>query len=186
MKIESAVSRRLGTLCLVHLIVAFGGLSACSAGSPASSGADKVPAPATASAAVDKAMRDGGIVTSRNACDLLTRSDAEEAVGQALPQNTVKNIALGMCDYNTADFSAGASLSVGSWDSIKNAATGGAHQPDPVSGVGDEALSLRGLLYVRRGSEGFLLDLHGPKIDPLADHGLAAEKTLALKILGKF
>ncbi|MEP6938120.1 MAG: hypothetical protein ABI846_00025 [Rudaea sp.] len=131
-------------------------------------------------------MRNVAVVTSRNACELLVRADAEAAVGQVLPQNTVKNVELGMCDYNTSDFSAGASLSVSSWDSIKAAATSGAHQPATVAGVGDEALGLRGLLYVRRGNEGFLLDLHGPNIDRLPDHGLAAEKNLALKILGKF
>ena len=184
MNAPSANSSQQRILGWAGVAFAVGALAACNTGSTASSAT--AAGPAADSAAVDKAIRASGIITSRNACNLLTRPDAEVAVGQPLPQNTVKNIALGMCDYNALDFSAGASLSVGDWESIRNAATGGPHQPDTVAGVGDEALSLRGLLYVRRGNEGFSIDLHGPKIDPLPDHGLAAEKDLALKILGKY
>jgi hypothetical protein len=163
MKIKFAMPQQRNPLAWTLVIFAGAALVACNAGSSASTAADKAAAPTIDSAAVDKAIRASGIITSRNACDLLGRSDAEAAVGQPLPQNTVKNIALGMCDYNATDFSAGASLTVGSWDSVKNAATGGPHQPDPISGVGDEALSLRGLLYVRRGDEGFMVEVHGPK-----------------------
>ena len=131
-----------------------------------------------------------GIVTSRKACDLLTRADAEGAAGQPLPQKT-ENITLGMCGYSTADFSSSADITVGSWESIKGAATGGSHQPHGVSGIGDEALSFggRGLgpLYVRKGEEGFLLDVNGPKIDPMAEaDALAIHKELAQKILNRF
>ena len=126
-----------------------------------------------------------GIVSARNGCDLLTQADAEAAVGQPLPKNTV-NLTLGMCDHNSPDFSAGVSLTVGDWESIKGAAVAGSHQPEAVSGVGDEALRLGGTLYVRRGSEGFLLSLHGSKIDPLPDKGLAMNKALALRVLAHF
>ena len=126
-----------------------------------------------------------GIVSARNGCNLLTQADAEAAVGQTLPKNTV-NLTLGMCDYNAQDFSAGASLTVGDWESIKAAAVAGAHQPQAVSGVGDDALHLGGTLYVRKGKEGFLLDLHGPKIDPLPDKGLAMNKALAQRVLAHY
>ena len=101
-------------------------------------------------------------------CQLMLRADAEAAVGQPLPQND-QNPTLGMCDYNASDFTAGAALTVSSWDSLKTAATSGKGQPVAISGVGDEALNLNGsngsLLYVRKGSEGFLLVLNGPQID---------------------
>ena len=126
-----------------------------------------------------------GIVSARNGCDLLTQTDAEAAVGQTLPKNTV-NLTLGMCDYNSADFSAGASITIGDWESIKAASVAGVHQPQAVSGVGDEALRLGGTLYVRKGTEGFLLDMHGPKIDPLPDKGLAMNKTLAQRVLAHY
>ncbi len=126
-----------------------------------------------------------GIVSARNGCDLLTQADAEAAVGQTLPKNTV-NLTLGMCDHNSADFSAGARLTIGDWESIRGAAVAGSHQPQAVSGVGDEALHLGGTLYVRRGNEGFLLNLHGPKIDPLPDKGLAMNKALAMRILAHY
>ena len=118
----------------------------------------------------------------------MLRPDAEAAVGQPLPQTT-ENAALRMCDYNAQDFSAGASLTAGSWESIKAAATGGHGVPTPVGGVGDEALALvsRGgsALYVRVKAEGFLLTLNGPKISKLEDGGLALEKTLASKIAAR-
>lgn len=106
-------------------------------------------------------------------------------MGQKLPKNTV-NLTLGMCDYNSPDFSAGASLTIGDWESVKGAAVAGSHQPQAVSGVGDEALNLGGTLYVRRGKEGFLLNLHGPKIDPLPDKGLSINKSLALLVLAHY
>jgi hypothetical protein len=39
------------------------------------------------------------------------------------------------------------------------------------------------VLYVRKGSSGFLLTMNGPNIDSLADHGLAKEEALAALIL---
>lgn len=126
-----------------------------------------------------------GIVSARNGCDLLTQADAEAAVGETLPKNTV-NLTLGMCDHNSADFSTGASLTIGDWESINAAAVAGVHQPQAVSGVGDEALRLGGRLYVRKGNEGFMLSLHGPKINPLPDDGLAVNKALALRVLAHY
>lgn len=184
--------------------VAIGLLTACSGGSPASADPAATP-PASVNAAADKAgdpaaadktFRDSavasGIITARKACDLLMQADAETAVGQPLPKKT-ENLTLGMCDYNAEDFSAGASLTVGSWESIKGAATGGAHQPQAISGIGDEALYFAGSehggspLYVRKGDEGFLLVLNGQKIDHMASaDAVGVEKDLALKILGKF
>ena len=128
-----------------------------------------------------------GVVSARNGCDLLMQADAEAAVGQALPTNTV-NLTLGMCDYNSPDFSAGASLTVGDWESIKTAAVSGAHQPLAVSGVGDEVLwqKVERLLYVRKGNESFSLSMHGPKINALPDKGLAMNKALALRVLAHY
>ena len=191
-------SRKLRWIAMVG---ALGALAACSSDSTpipssitaATAGADSRTDKAGDPAANDARFRAGavanGIITSRDACDLLARSDAEASVGQPLPQNT-KNVTLGQCDYNAADFSAGASVTVGSWESIRGAATSGKAMPATIAGVGDEALNLNGSngsnLYVRRGDEGFLLTLHGPKIDSLQDHGLALEQALALKILAKF
>jgi hypothetical protein len=131
-----------------------------------------------------------GIVTSRKACDLLTKADAEAAAGQPLPQST-ENVTLGVCGYSTADFATSADITVGSWESIKGAATGGSHQPHGVSGIGDEALSFGGKglgpLYVRKGEEGFLLNLSGPKFDHMAEaEAFAIQKDLAQKVLNRF
>jgi hypothetical protein len=121
------------------------------------------------------------------ACELMPQPEAEVAVGQALPK-TAEDGTLGMCTRSAEDFSAGAALTVGEWESMKTAATSRS-VPASVSGVGDEALNLNGsngsLLYVRKGSKGFLLVLNGPKIDRLPDHGLAQEKVLASKIVSR-
>jgi hypothetical protein len=179
---------RTGTLSRTAVAFTLGALAACHGSSTSSTDA------ATPSAAAKQTVAEStsGIVTARNACDLLTRSDAEMAIGQPLPQNTA-NVTLGMCDYNAADFSAGASLTVGSWESIRNAATGGAHQPQPISGIGDGALYFAGKetgsgpIYVRRGNEGFLLSLNGPRIDHMIGADAVAVQTdLALKILKRF
>ncbi|MDT4966051.1 MAG: hypothetical protein QOJ64_788 [Acidobacteriota bacterium] len=127
--------------------------------------------------------------SSHKPCEFMARVDAEAAVGQALPQTT-ENIPLGMCDYNAEGFAAGASLTIGDWEGIKGAATGGRAVPTSIAGVGDEALNLNGsngsTLYVRKGDQGFLLTLNGPEIDGLVDHGLSQEKDLAVKILANF
>jgi hypothetical protein len=174
--------------------IAMGGLVACGS-SPESTGSVAAPlvdraAAAEKSPSMDPSDAVSRLVTSRNACKLLTRADAETAVGQPLPQNTVANEVQGMCDYNATDFSAGASLTLGDWQSIQAAATSGKIAPTRIVGVGDEALSLSGsngaTLYVRRGDEGFLISLNGPNIDHLPDHGMALEKALALKVLAQF
>ena len=200
MNVLSPLQRKISGL--IGAVLALGLLTACNdsrapadAASPAVAVESNALARAGDPAATDEDFRKSavanGLITARKACDLLTRADAETAIGQPLPQNTV-NLTLGMCDYNAADFSAGASLTVSSWDSIKSAATG-RHQPQAIGGIGDEALyfagSLRGgsPLYVRRGAEGFLLVLNGPKIDHMAGaDAVAVEKELALKVLGKF
>lgn len=207
MKIESAMQSRGEIFGLAAVALAIGALAACSGGSPPSSNAsdpatttgastDSASANASDPAATDKNFRDSavanGIITARKACDLLTLVDSEAAIGQPLPKKT-ENLTLGMCDYSAEDFSAGTSLTVGSWGSIKGAATSGAHQPQAISGIGDEALYFPGSehggspLYVRKGDEGFLLVLNGPKIDHMASaDAVVVEKDLALRILGKF
>jgi hypothetical protein len=121
--------------------------------------------------------------TGKKPCEYIARADAEAAIELKLPKTT-ENVTLGQCDYNTAEFY-GSSLSVGDWDGVHTAAQGGdsSHPPQSVSGVGDEALSRGGNLYVRKGDRGFLLSLNGPAVDGLPDRGLARTKALALKIL---
>ncbi len=190
---ESHSSR--AALRWMPIAFAFGALGGCGGNSTPALHAAATPGTDAASttsqlAAITAAVRASGIVTARNACELLIRADAEAAVGQPLPQNTTANISLGTCDYNATNFSAGASITVGSWESIKNAATSGRIGPTTISGIGDEALNLNSsngsTVYVRRGDEGFLLILNGPKIDSRPDHGLEQEESLALKILARF
>ncbi|HEY0512096.1 MAG TPA: hypothetical protein VGH73_09340 [Thermoanaerobaculia bacterium] len=150
-------------------------------------GADKPAQGLTEAGKSAPATGGGPAGSSIKACELMTQPEAEAAVGQALPKAT-ENSVLGMCTRSADDFSAGADLTVGEWQSMKAAATSRS-VPAPVSGVGDEALNLNGsngsLLYVRKGSKGFLLVLNGPKIDHLPDHGLAREKDLASKIVSR-
>ena len=173
--------RKAAPLLAVLLTAAI--LAGCGNGSPTAKADGDTSQTATAVASPDSLGSTSTAGSDRKPCEYMARADAEAAVGQPLPKTT-ENIPLGMCDYNTPEFY-GASLTVSSWEAIKNAATSGSpqHQPTPISGVGDEALNLGGLLYVRKGNQGFLLTLNGPNIDHLADHGLEKEKALALKIL---
>jgi hypothetical protein len=121
-------------------------------------------------------------------CSLLTQSEVDTAVGQ--PLGPGKQVAtLNDCLWTTSDFVAGVDVTVSGWTEIKAAATSGRVQPTSIGGVGDEALNLNGstgsLLYVRKGTQGFLLTINGPRIDSLPDHGLAQEKVLAVAVLGR-
>ena len=128
--------------------------------------------------------------TAKAPCELLVRADAEAAIGQPLPSNAEDKV-LHTCQWTTPDFVFSADITLGDWDSIKAAANAGQGVPVAISGVGDEALNLNGaggpsLLYVRKGSDGFLLTLGGTNIDHLPDHGLNLEKDLALKVIARF
>jgi hypothetical protein len=189
---EELESMRISSITGVHsvlrivvVVLAAGPFLACSSSTPAPGAGD------TATGATG-GTSPGAVtppVSGKSPCLLLVRADAEAAVGQPLPKND-ENDVLGTCGYNSDDFSSGAALTVGTWDSIKAAATSGPTQPSVIAGVGDDALNLNGsngsLLYVRKGSQGFLLVLNGPNIDSLADHGLAQEKILAAKVLANF
>ncbi len=121
-----------------------------------------------------------------NPCTLLTQAEVDAAVGQPLGKADL--VLPGDCQWSTKDFAADASVQVGDWTSMKTAATSG-RAPVSISGVGDEALNLNGSegsnLYVRKGDAGFLLEINGPHIDALPDHGLAQEKVLAAAVLGR-
>ena len=205
MKIQSATQLQRKSLGFAAVALAACALVACSNGSTASPPAATATATATASGAssgqakagdpaeTDASGRAGdvanGIITARKPCDLLTREDSEAAVGQPLPKNNV-NIEAGTCDYTADDLSASTHVTVASWDQVKKEATTGPHKATAIGGVGDEAFNVvwsgLSILYVRRGDEGFALTVGSRKIDALPDHGLAAEKALALKVLGRF
>jgi hypothetical protein len=123
--------------------------------------------------------------SGKSPCQLMLKADAEAALGEALPQVT-EMPALGMCSYGTNDFAATAGLTVSTWVEIKKAETSGHEMPVAIAGVGDEAYSNGDLVYVRTGTQGFLLDMNSPEFQKLPDHGLAQKKVLALKILANF
>ena len=190
MNIQSAMASQGKIVGLAAITIAIGALAACSGGSSPSSKASDPAATTVASA--DSASTNASdpaaaVLTARKPCDLLTREDAEAAVGQPLPKKT-EILVMGSCDYSAEDVSAGAGISVGSWEQAKAAATSGSPKPVAMSGVGDEALALKstGGVYVRKGDKGLHVAVFGPKINAAGDYGLAESKELALKIIGKF
>ena len=205
MKIQSATRSHRKILGFAALALAVCALAACSHGStPSPPGATSTATAAASGAGSDQAKAGdpaqtdtsgrsddaaNGVTTARKPCDLLTREDSEAAVGQPLPKNNV-NIEVGTCDYTADDLSASTHVTVASWEQVKKEATTGPHQHVAISGIGDEAFNVvwsgLSILYVRRGDEGFALTVSSRKIDALLDHGLAAEKALALKIIGRF
>ena len=129
----------------------------------------------------------GGATTnggSADPCSLLTQAEVDAAVGQPLGPGKA-TIPHYDCAWATSDFTASVSVTVSDWSAIKTSATTNG-TASSVPGVGDEALTKGGgLLYVRKGSAGFLLSIGGPHIDSLPDHGLAAEEVLAAAVLSR-
>lgn len=166
-------------------------LGACSSSTTTSIGAATPRATATAisesgptkSAAVVTSA-DGAAARRSDPCAVLTQSDVDKAVGQPLGSGK-PNAALGNCVWSSADFSASVDITVSTWLSIKNAATGGGTKPAPpsVSGIGDAAFWAEGFLYVQRGDAGFLLSISSPGLDSAADTGLTQAKVLATAVL---
>ncbi len=121
-------------------------------------------------------------------CSLLTQAEVDAAVGQPLGQGK-STIAHLDCVWSSSDFAANVNLTVGDWDNVKSAASANGGAPTAIAGLGDEAWTAGGnngsLVYARKGSNGLLLIIDGPKIDSLSDHGVAQEKVLAAAILGR-
>ena len=144
------------TGCL--LLAACGGGSSNNAAAAAGSTANVAANPAAAS----------------DPCSLLTQAEVETAVGQHLSAG-LSDPTLGDCSWSSSDFTANVDLTVSTWSAIQTAATANGHTPDPIPGIGDEALNNDGLLSVRSGDTGFLLTIGGPTIDSSPDSGLAQE-----------
>ena len=181
----------LGTCAVVVLCIVLAACSGSTSATLAPTGGGQSSAVAPASTRVAPSAPAVGTSSgpgngAAHPCALLTQTEAVAAIGQDLNAG-VEDVRLGTCAFNSSDFAAGISLTVGDWDSIKAAATAGKTAPTTVSGVGDEALNLNGsngsLLYVRKGGTGILITMNGPSVDSLADHGLAKEEALARLIL---
>jgi hypothetical protein len=185
-RFQSVLAAGAVVLLCFGLVACSGSTSATSAPAAAALSPGVAPASSAVGPSTAPVGASGGGAGAASPCTLLTQAEAVAAVGQALTAG-VENVPLGMCTYASSDFAAGVDLTVGSWDSMVAAAHGNGASPAPVSGVGDDALNLNGsngsLLYVRKGSSGFLLTMNGPNIDSLADHGLAKEEALAALIL---
>ena len=171
-------TRRAGsgaTLLLGAAALLCTGLAACSSGgTPTSASANGVQSSGAGQAG--GAAPGGNDAAGGHPCSLLTRAEASAADGQSLGAGA-EDAVLGSCSYLAPDFS-GVTFTVSSWQSITNAAHGNGGTPPAVSGVGDEAYFGVGL-SVRKGTKGFLLEVSGPNIDALPDHGLAKQKILA-------
>ncbi|MDP9116924.1 MAG: hypothetical protein M3O28_06645 [Actinomycetota bacterium] len=165
-------------------------ITGCGSGSksaPSATGQSSAPSIAAAAATSAAATSSGGTArgSSVDPCSLLTQAEVDAAAGQALGPGK-PTIPHYDCTWTTSDFAASVTLTISDWTAIKAAATGNGHPPTPVSGVGDEALTKGGgLLYVRKGSAGFLLMIAGAHLDSLPDKGLAAEKVLAAAVFGR-
>jgi Protein of unknown function (DUF3558) len=164
-------------------------LTACGGGSTPSTAKPNTPAAnATESIPTSAASAAQPAGAGVDPCSLLTQADVDTAVGESLGTGK-STIPTYDCSWATSDFASGVDIKVSDWPAINAAAHGNGAHPTSITGVGDEALNLNGsngsLLYVRKGSEGFLLTVNGPKVDTKSDHGLAQEKVLAAAVLGR-
>jgi hypothetical protein len=122
---------------------------------------------------------------AKKPCEYLARADAEAALELALP-GTTETEGTGECIYHSAEFY-GVTFATGPWDGVLLSANSGGkdHPPTPVTGIGEEAVSLGVNLYVRKGERGLMVSLNGPAVDADRNKALARAKDLALKILPK-
>jgi hypothetical protein len=173
-------TRRVGfraTLVMGTAVLLCSGLAACSGSGTTTSATATGAQPSVAGqAGAGHAAPGGTDAAAGHPCGLLTRAEASAADGQPLAAGAEDTV-LGSCSYLAPDFS-GVTFTVSSWKAITDAAHGNGHTPPAVSGVGDEAYFGVGL-SVRKGTDGFLLEMSGPDIDALPDHGLAKQKATA-------
>lgn len=142
-------------------------------------------APLIAHGAPTSSVAAGVSTNSKDPCALLTQSEVDTAAGQPLSPGKAISV-LDDCQWTNSDFTATIDVSVSDWTAIKNAATeNGTKTPPAVAGIGDEALLWDGLLYVRKGNDGFLLSFDWPTISSSTDHGLAQAKVLAGAVLAR-
>jgi len=120
--------------------------------------------------------------SERKPCDYVKRSDAETAVGLALPK-TMEDATLHECHYMTTEFY-GSSVTNGPWDSCKMAL--GSSGASVVANLGDEAYFIREHLFIRKGERCLSVEINGPLPDADKDDGLERVKGLALTILPTF
>jgi len=156
-------------LCCIVIVLA-AGVTAC--GKDTSSRSDKAdshgPIAATA--------------TGRKPCDYVKRSDAEKAVGLALPK-TMEDVTLHECHYMTTELY-GSNVTIGQWDGCKTALE--SSRPTAIPNLGDEAYFIREHLFIRRGDRCLSVEINGPLPDAEKDDGLVRVKELALTILQTF
>jgi hypothetical protein len=173
-------TRRVGfraTLVLGTAALLCTGLAACSgSGTTTSAPATGAHPSGAGPSGAGRAAPGGTDAAASHPCALLTRTEASAADGQPLGAGS-EDAVLGSCSYLAPDFS-GVTFTVSSWKAITDAAHGNGHTPPAVSGVGDEAYFGVGL-SVRKGTDGFLLEMSGPDIDALPDRGLAKQKAIA-------
>jgi hypothetical protein len=117
--------------------------------------------------------------TARKPCDYVKRSDAEKAVGLALPK-TMEDVTVSECHYMTTELY-GSSVTIGPWDGCKTALQ--TSRPAVVANLGDEAYFIREHLFIRKGERCLSVEINGPLPDAEKDDGLARVKGLALTIL---
>jgi len=182
--------RRRHILLTTAVTLLLGACSGTSAPAPtaATSGAPTTPAEqASVPAAAGPTSAATGATV--DPCSLLTQAEVDTAAGQSLGPGAQAGALV--CQWSTSDFAASVELDLGDWTTIKAKSAESGQTLTSVPGVGDEAWTLNAAgnaaqLYVRKGSQGFMLLLGGGQyIDSLADLGLAQEKVLAMAVLGR-
>ena len=165
------------------------GLAACGGSSPTTAGGGAAAAALGGAAAAAAGAGHAAI----DPCTLVTRTEAEAAMGEAATgPGQVRGA--DECKYTAqANDSDTVTVTVGSPAGLKTVVTsngvGGTVTTEPVSGVGDEAIYEPGLqvLYVRKGDKAFLIQLATLASVQSADHSAAkaADVTMAQAAVGR-
>lgn len=166
----------LAAVCLALLIAGCGGGG--QAGPAATSTPAATSAPAASAAPVTAATTE--------ACSIVTKSDAETALGEPVgsPRPRSSTTSSG-CAYTSLSGSARLDVDITRWPDPAAAATkyqGFSNIGQPVTGLGDQARGNTGILVIQKGS--VLVTVSMPVSNKQPDP-FGAMKTLARKVLGQ-
>ena len=147
--------------------------------------------PATTPAATEEPGGDGGQVSGEiDPCDLVTQEEAETLVGHSLPEPDKRTVGpFDSCMYSGASLVDLVQVQVGSdvWsesefdDSMVEGAKMFDIEAKPVSGLGDKAYWLEGILWVLKGDVAFNLMVSNAELtDPEKDDEVLQQEALAV------
>jgi hypothetical protein len=137
---------------LFALVLVAGACSNNLGATPSSSPAGAAPASASAASSSSAEASTGAAGGGADACALLSVQDAQTALGMSgLKATSVPGADISYCNFTTADGTAVAALSYSKTGGALVDSYKGAQGAVQIPGIGDEAVLVAGVLYIKKG-----------------------------------